>query len=209
METTVLLSEVLRPQNLADLNLPGEILASLQRMAKTGSIINMLFYGRPGIGKTSAARILIKALDADVFELNGSFNNGDKSMIKSIESFASAASLINRPKICFIDEADYMSKEVQASLRNVIERVSGTTRFLLTANDMDKLTPAMRSRCLPVCFDVPPHQIRGVVDRMAESYQVRLSELGYQPDVSRLREIVACYFPDLRTIANMFQLELG
>lgn len=167
----------------------------------------MLFYGSPGIGKTSAARILIRELGADVYELNGSFNKGDKTMVAGIESFASTLSLIDGPKVCFIDEADAMSKDVQASLRNVIERVSGNARFLLTANDDKKLTPAMKSRCLPICFDVPPSQIRNIVDRMALRYEQKLKELGYRVDESRIREIVAYYFPDLRMIANLFQME--
>ena len=204
-----LLSEVLRPQTLADLNLPENISSSLDRMVKSGSAMNLLFYGKPGIGKTSTARILINELRADVYELNGSFNNGDKTMVRVIESFASTMSLSDGPKICFIDEADHMSTDVQASLRYVIERVSSNTRFLLTANDISKLTPAMKSRCLPICFDVPPHQFRDVVDRMTLRYEQRLNELGYTTDTKRIREIVAYYFPDLRTIANMFQLELN
>lgn len=209
MENNILLSEKLRPLSLADLNLPENISNSLQRMVRSGSTMNLLFYGKPGIGKTSAARILIKELGADVYELNGSFNNGDKTMVKVIESFASTVSMMEGPKICFIDEADHMSKDVQASLRYVIERVSGNTRFLLTANDIGKLSPAMKSRCLPVCFDVPPHQIRDVVDRMTLRYEQRLDELGYRADTKRIRDIVAYYFPDLRMIANMFQMELN
>lgn len=207
MENTALLSETLRPQTLADLNLPEGTLASLTRMVQAGKVMNMLFYGSPGIGKTSAARILIRELGADCYELNGSFNKGDKTMVSGIEAFASSLSLVEGPKICFIDEADAMSKDVQASLRNVIESVSGNTRFLLTANDEKKLTPAMKSRCLPICFDVPPSQIRSVVDRMAFRYEHKLKELGYRVDERRIREIVAYYFPDLRMIANMFQME--
>jgi replication factor C small subunit len=207
MENNALLSELLRPQTLADLNLPEGTLASLNRMVRSGQVMNMLFYGSPGIGKTSAARILIRELEADCYELNGSFNKGDKTMVSGIETFASTLSLIDGPKICFIDEADAMSKDVQASLRNVIERVSGNTRFLLTANDEKKLTPAMKSRCLPICFDVPPSQIRNIVDRMSLRYEQTLKDLGYKADERRIREITAYYFPDLRTIANMFQIE--
>lgn len=208
MNQEALLSETLRPQVLEDLNLPEQMTRQLKSMVGGKSIMNMIFYGDPGIGKTSAARILLKELEADVYELNGSFNNGDKGMVKKIEGFAYTMSLLGRPKVCFIDEADQMTKEVQNSLRYIIEKVSATTRFLLTANDINKLTPAMRSRCMPVRFDVPPSQIREVVDRMADRYIVRLDELGYAAEQKRVREIVAYYFPDLRTIANMFQMEL-
>lgn len=124
-----LLSETLRPSSLADLNLPDNLYSSFERMIKRRSIINLLFYGKPGIGKTSAARILLKEIDADIYEINGSFNKGDKTMVNRIEDFSSALSVEDKPKVCFIDEADHMSKEVQASLRYIIEKVSSTTRL--------------------------------------------------------------------------------
>ena len=108
MENTQLLSELLRPRSIAELNLPPDISNSLQRMEKSGSVMNLLFYGEPGIGKTSAARILTEK--TDVYEINGSFNNGDKTMLRGIEAFASTMSLIDRPKVCFIDEAEYLTK---------------------------------------------------------------------------------------------------
>ena len=207
MEKNQLLSELLRPRYITELNLPPDISSSLERMEKSGSVMNLLFYGEPGIGKTSAARILTK--DADVYEINGSFNNGDKTMLRTIEHFASTMSLSLQPKICFIDEADYLTKEVQAGLRFTIEKFSATTRFILTANDYKKVTPALRSRCAPICFDVALKDRALVVEKMTARYERRLSEVGYEFDPIRLREIVSIYFPDLRNVANQLQLSLG
>ena len=52
------LSELLRPTELADLIQPLEIIQGLERMVDKRSLLNMMFYGRPGLGKTSAAQIL-------------------------------------------------------------------------------------------------------------------------------------------------------
>ena len=204
MENTQLLSELLRPRSIAELNLPSDISNSLQRMESSGSVMNLLFYGEPGIGKTSAARILTEK--ADVYEINGSFNNGDKTMLKEIERFASCVSLWGQQKVCFIDEADYLTKEVQAGLRYTIEKFSASTRFILTANDFKKVTPALKSRCVPICFDVLPKDRAVVVEKMVARYEQRLTEFGYEYDPNRLREIVGIYFPDLRNIANQLQL---
>lgn len=207
METKILLSELLRPRSIAELNLPPDLSISLQRMESSGSVMNLLFYGEPGIGKTSAARILIEK--TDVYTINGSFNNGDKTMLRGIEAFASTMSLVGRPKVCFIDEAEYLTKEVQAGLRYTIEKFSGSTRFILTANDFKKITPALRSRCAPICFDVAPKDRASVVGTMVARYEQRLSEFGYEYDPTRLREIVGIYFPDLRSIANQLELSFG
>ena len=202
-----LLSETLRPSNLADLNLPDNLHSSFERMVKRRSIINLLFYGKPGIGKTSAARILLKEIDADVYEINGSFNKGEKTMVNGIEGFSSTLSFEDKPKVCFIDEADHMSKEVQASLRHIIEKLSSTTRFLLTANEVDRLTPALRSRCSPICFDVFPTDIPKIIDTMVGRYKIALENSGHSYEESRLRNIVSVYFPDLREIANRLEIE--
>lgn len=204
-----LLSEILRPKNLGELNLPDSLVNSLTRQAESGTIMNMIFYGSPGIGKTSAAKILIKDLDADVKEINGSINNGDKSLVKQIEAFSSSVSLLGRPKICFIDEADYLPKAVQEPLRYIIENVSGNTRFILTANNIEKLSPAIKSRCLPICFDVSRKDAGQVIDKMVGRYEEKLASLGVNPDPVRVREIVSIYFPDLRNISNHFQIEFS
>lgn len=57
-----LFSETLRPQTLADLVLPDHLIASLEGCVRSGWIPNMLFHGDPGMGKTSAARILLREL---------------------------------------------------------------------------------------------------------------------------------------------------
>jgi len=202
-----LLSEQLRPSSLADITLSSGIIRSFERMVQNGRLLNMVFYGKPGIGKTSAARILLRELDADVYELNGSFNNGEKTMVKSIESFARTVSLRGRPKICFIDEADQVSVTNQDAIRYTIENTSGNTRFLLTANDITKLTSAIKSRCLPICFDLKPLEATALVEELTARYDEKLRKLGFKMELQRIREIVGMSFPDMRMIANRLELE--
>jgi DNA polymerase III delta prime subunit len=208
-EQQSLLSEVLRPTSLSQLNLPSDLTRSLDRLMKTGSFMNLLFYGEPGIGKTSAARIILKEIEADYLELNGSFNSGDKTMLKDIEKFAGAFSLFQKPKIVFIDEADYLSPVVQSALRYIVEDVSRrtSTRFLMTANNVKKMSSAIRSRFVSIGFDVSPSERAGVVVDLVERYTERLTELGCIFDPVRLNQVVSVNFPDLRSIANAFQIE--
>jgi DNA polymerase III delta prime subunit len=202
-----LLSEVLRPQNLAEITLPDNEIRFLEAMVASGSPMNLLFYGKPGSGKTSTAKIILEAIDADFIEMNGSFNNGDKGMVKRIEGFAYTTSMTGRPKICFIDEADYMPKAVQDPLRYIIERSSDNCRFLMTANGLSGLTPAIQSRCMPLCFDIQIRDRNAIIDRMSRQYQVKLESLGYSFDQKKIYEIVSLHFPDFRKIANRFQME--
>ena len=86
-------------------------------------------------------------------------------MRKNIEMFCVSMSLFSTVKVCFIDECEYLSMNAQASLRGLIEKCDHV-RFLLTANDIKKMHPALKSRCLPLCFDVGPIEAPEVIARL-------------------------------------------
>jgi len=202
-----LFSEKMRPQDLNDLTLKRSHIDRLQRMVEGKSVMNMLFYGRAGTGETSAARILLKAINAEVYELNGSHNHGDKTMVHGIGDFATSMSMWLRPKVVFIDEADGLTKDVQASLRHLIENCSERVRFILTANDERKLSDAIKSRCIPLCFDPQKGEVVEIVDRLTQRYDDGLKQFGVQSDKQRVRDIVGSRFPDMRGIANALDFE--
>lgn len=202
-----LVSEILRPTAISDLVLPTGLKRKLSQMVARGGIMNICFYGKPGTGKTSAARILINELQADVYELNGSSLERSKYAVQDIERYCSVMSLFGRPKICFIDEADFMHPNVQAGLRYVIERFSAHVRFILTANDVTKLSDALLSRCTALCFDLPRSQILHEAEQKLHWYVAKLQESGYTIPPDRLNQIVHLHFPDMRKIANNIELE--
>jgi DNA polymerase III delta prime subunit len=207
--TTQSVSELLRPQQLGDLTLPRSVIDRLQRMVDSGTIMNMIFYGKPGLGKTSAARALCKAIGCDVYELNGSSLTGIDTVREKIEGYASSVSFRKKVKICFIDEADYLSKSAQAALRYVIERSYNNCRYLLTANDISKLIPAIQSRLMPICFDIAPADRAEVHANLMTRYETKLSESGIRFDKERLNEIVGIFYPDFRSIANHIEFEFA
>jgi replication-associated recombination protein RarA len=201
-----LLSEQLRPSVIDDIVvLPEQTLASLKKMILERSPMNMIFYGKAGTGKTSTVRILMKELDLDVLELNGSNHGG---ISNSVQMFSTTMSLEGKLKLVYIDEADYLHKDVQANLRYPIENSSNLVRFIFTANDLSRFQDAIKSRCIPICFDVTVSNILPTIDRMVERYVTKLKNLGYIADRQLVRNIVCSHFPNFRAIANQFQFEL-
>jgi DNA polymerase III delta prime subunit len=213
-ESAQLLSELLRPQQLGDLTLSQRVIDRLQRMLDSRTTMNMLFYGRPGIGKTSAARVFAASDLYSLMEINGSSETGVDFVRVKISRFGSSMGWNLRTgesacKICFIDEADYLSKSAQAALRKVIEDLSFNCRFILAVNDISKLIPAIRSRLMEICFDIAPADRPEVQRRLIERYEIKLSEHGIRYDKERLRQIVGIHYPDLRSIANHLEFEFA
>lgn len=159
-------------------------------MVQNGRILNEVFHGSPGVGKTSAARILLRELGVDVYELNGSFKSGGKTIVKGIDSFAHTVSVRGKPKVCFIDEADQMSVANRNPLRCTIDNTSGSTRFLMTANDTGMLTKAIKSRSIPISFESTPTKTAILVDELTERLNTKLQRLGLKLGAGRIREIV-------------------
>lgn len=202
-----LLSELLRPQNLSDMVLPEKVRKFMERSLESGTVMNVTFYGRPGIGKTSAARLLAEHFDDK--EYNGSHNHGEKTTINEILRFASCASITGQPKLCIIDEADSMPVAMQNALRSEIENLSKNCRFVLIANNLKGVTDALKSRCAPLSFNLVSTELKEFKERSCGFYARRLSEIGLSFDRDKLCEIVHLYLPDYRSVANAIEREFG
>lgn len=202
-----LMSEILRPNSFEDMVISEEIRSRLLKMQKTGNVMNMLFHGKPGSGKTSAAKIFIDSERFEFLVINGSLETSVEDVRSKICNFTTSMSLFGRAKIVFIDEADYLSKNAQASLRKVIEDTSDNARFIFTVNELKKIHPALCSRLYLVNFDMTSSQIM----KSLESYKVRvkqkLIERYSEIDLDRVNRIIDMNFPDYRSIANHLEFE--
>ena len=113
---------------------------------KQGSIQNLLFHGVAGTGKTTLAKLIAKNLNCDLLYLNASDERGIDTIRDKIVPFASTMSFRDI-KIVILDEADYLTPQAQATLRNTIESCSKTTRFILTCNYLERIISPLQSRC--------------------------------------------------------------
>jgi replication-associated recombination protein RarA len=204
------LSELLRPKTFRELALPDAHILRLQKMLDNQCPANMLLFGPPGTGKTSTARILLKARgDYDHITVDGSKDNGIDYVRKVVEGFTSTVSFTPGPKIVFIDDGDFLSKPGQACLRGLIERSSARCRFIVAVNDVRKVDEAIRSRLLCLHFGVPKAEAPRILKRIQDCVRGRLVELGWSFDTERLDLIVAENLTDLRRMANKVEWAFG
>ena len=128
-----LLNEKYRPIKLEDYVGNKSLKDSIAKQLEQNDIQNYLFYGPAGTGKTTLAKLITKNLDCDALYINASDERGIETIRDKVSGFASVASF--KPiKVVILDEADFLTIQAQASLRNIIETFSRTTRFILTCN---------------------------------------------------------------------------
>ena len=161
---------------------------------------HFLFVSRAGTGKTTFAKILINTLKADYLILNASDDTGIEVIRTKVKTFAKTMALNSSvPKIIFLDEADFLSKNSQASLRGIIEEFS-QCRFILNANYEEKIIPELHSRLTRISFgnyekkDILSHLIRICTKE----------NINFEADA--LKKLIDLNYPDIREMIKYLQL---
>ena len=162
-------------------------------------IQNLIFYGPAGTGKTTLAKLIVQNLDCSHLYINASDERGIDTIRDKVSSFASSASF-SPLKVVILDEADFLTIQAQASLRNVIETYSRTTRFIMTCNFVERIIDPLQSRCQTLKI-VPPSK-KEVAVHLAKI----MAHEAISYDVEDIKVIVNQYYPDLRKCLNTIQL---
>ena len=196
-----LLVEKYRPISLENYVGNEHIKKSIKQYLGQNDIQNLIFYGPAGTGKTTLAKLIVKNLDCEHLYINASDERGIETIRDKVSGFASSASF--KPlKVVILDEADFLTIQAQASLRNVIETFSRTTRFILTCNYVERIIDPLQSRCQTLKV-VPPSK-QDIAYHLMDVF--KSEEVGCGAD--DLRTIVNQYYPDIRKMLNTIQLSI-
>ena len=187
--------EKYRPTSLDNYIGNKHFVEKLKSWLDEGDIPHLLLYGPAGTGKTTAAKIIVNTLECDYLFINASDENNVETVRNKLKGFASSIGFKDR-KIAVLDEADFVTPQGQAALRNLMEVFSKTCRFILTANYKDRIIDPIISRCQ--VFEILPPSRKEAAIHVASI----LAAEGIEFVPKDLALIVDAHYPDLRQIIN-------
>lgn len=157
---------------------------------------NIILSGSAGIGKGTFIDILIKTTKCEYKRINGSDQTGVDTIRDDVRPFATSVGFSDHINIMYINEADYLSHNAQAMLRDLMEQVQDITRFVFAVNYHDKLLPELKSRCQFIHFPDPP------LKEIAKKCIHILKSEGVEYKVENVVNLCKRTYPDIRHTIN-------
>lgn len=154
---TIPFCEKYRPKTLDEIE--SNHVKNIERIIDNHKLPHLLFYGPSGTGKTSTImacgrKIYGERYKSMILELNGSDDRGINIVRQNIKEFVTTNKLFQSGvKLVILDEVDSMTYDAQFALRRVIETYTYNARFCLICNYINKIIPALQSRCLKFKFN--------------------------------------------------------
>lgn len=203
-------TEKYRPKRVSDIIGQENFIKDATSWIEIKEMPNVLIYGNPGNGKTTAGHalaneILGESKSLNFIEINASQDRRLDTIRDTITNFANTKGTDDVPfKICFLDEIDGMTKDSQRALKRTMERAI-SVRFVITCNEAQDVDYAIRSRCAnywfqPLSADSMYRVLTDIVK--AENYEVADEELmlyceSINGDMRRaINELQACAFSE-------------
>ncbi|WP_121808083.1 replication-associated recombination protein A [Mucilaginibacter kameinonensis] len=200
------LAERMRPKSLNDyvgqkhLVGPGAV---LRKAIESGSLPSMIFWGPPGVGKTTLAYIISQSLFRPFFALSA-INSGVKDVREVIEKASQLKEQGAILPILFIDEIHRFSKSQQDSLLGAVERGIVTLIGATTENPSFEVISALLSRCQ--VYILQPLSETDLIDLLNKAMQEDVVLKEKNITIKDYEALLRLSGGDARKLLNIFEL---
>lgn len=206
MATRIPLAERMRPRNIVGYvgqeHIVGEG-AVLRNALEQNNIPSMILWGPPGVGKTTLALLMAKALDRPFFSLSA-IQSGVKDIREVIEKADQLQKFNQEQPILFIDEIHRFSKSQQDSLLGAVERGLVTLIGATTENPSFEVISALLSRCqVYVLKHLTEEELIGIVNSAISEDEFLKEE---KIEVKEYEALLRLSGGDARKLLNVLEL---
>jgi putative ATPase len=203
------LAERMRPTTLDEYIGQAHLLAegaALRRALDAGVIPSMIFWGPPGVGKTTLAQLIAKHLDRPIHTLSA-ISSGVKDVREVINRVENGGMFQPKGTILFIDEIHRFSKAQQDSLLGAVEKGTITLIGATTENPSFEVISALLSRCQTyVLKDHTKEDLLHLLDRAINQDSVLNKK---KITLTETNSLLAISGGDARKLLNVFEIIIG
>jgi putative ATPase len=204
------LADRMRPRNFDEFVGQEELTGPeriLRRMAETKQLRSMIFWGPPGVGKTTLARLLANSIEAH-FITYSAVISGIKEIKTVMVEAEQQRKYYGRQTILFIDEIHRFNKAQQDAFLPYVERGDIVLLGATTENPSFEVNSALLSRIkVIVLHPLKPEHLKQIIDRALKDPSEGLGKTGLELEDSSMDVLTRMSDGDARTALNL--LEIG
>jgi putative ATPase len=200
------LAERMRPNELSEYIGQRHLLeknGALQKAIESKILPSIIFWGPPGVGKTTLANLLAKQLNRPFYTLSA-ISSGVKDIREIIQKAESQGMFQSNGAVLFIDEIHRFSKSQQDSLLGAVEKGTITLIGATTENPSFEVISALLSRCQ--VYTLESHTLEDLLELINRAIKNDILLSKRKIELREHRSLIAVAGGDARKMLNLLEM---